>query len=159
MKKVIRLTESDLIKLVKKIINEQNDNINEISPETFKSAIDVSKKRDLNQRTYKLGQSYFNKFIGKELMGGKITDIGVHAPSQGSYRDVSIEVTKDVPQDNGDTKTKKEYIYYDIDKDTYNDVNDKIDRKDAVFLSKIAQHINPNTKYKKTGIHFNIKGW
>ena len=48
-------------------------------------------------------------------------------------------------------------ILYDINNDIY-DVGE-IDRKDAVVLSKIAQHINPDTKYKQTGMYFQIKGW
>jgi hypothetical protein len=144
---------------IREFLNEQQ--INEISSDTFKSALNVSKERGTDRRTYKLGELYLNKFIGKDLIGGKITNIGVHSPQQGNYRNVSIEVTKSVYQDSGynkgENKLVKDYIYYDIDKDIY-DV-DEIDRKDAVVLSKIAQHINPETKYKETGKYFQIKGW
>jgi hypothetical protein len=144
---------------IREFLNEQK--INEISSDTFKSAINVSKERGTDRRTYKLGELYLNKFIGKDLIGGKITNIGVHSPQQGNYRNVSIEITKSVYQDSGyykgENKILKDYIYYDIDKDIY-DV-DEIDRKDAVVLSKIAQHINPDTKYKETGKFFKIKGW
>ena len=99
--------------------------------------------------------------MDKNLIGGKITNIGVHNPQQGNYRNVVIEVTKSVYQDSGYNKGQnkliKDYIYYDIDKDFY-EVGE-IDRKDAVVLSKIAQHINPSTKYIETGKHFQIKGW
>jgi hypothetical protein len=144
---------------IREFLNEQQ--INEISSDTFKSAINVSKERGTDRRTYKLGELYLHKFIGKDLIGGKITNIGVHSPQQGNYRIVAIEVTKNVYQDSGynkgENKLVKDYIYYDIDKDIY-DV-DEIDRKDAVVLSKIAQHINPETKYKETGKYFQIKGW
>jgi hypothetical protein len=147
MKKRITLTESELNHLIKKVINE-------ISPDMFKRAIDVSKKRGTDIRTYKLGQTYLNKFVGKPLLGGTIVDIGIDKPRQGDYSDVIIRL--EVPTDDG----RMEYfsIRYDIDNDEYNDVG-KIDRKDAVVLSKIAQLMNPETKYKQTGMHFKIKGW
>ena len=36
---------------------------------------------------------------------------------------------------------------------------EEIERKDAVILSKIAQHINPNTKYKNVSTSFKLKGY
>ena len=144
---------------IREFLTEQK--INEISPDLFKSAINVSKERGTDRRTYKLGELYLNQFMDKNLIGGKITNIGVHNPQQGNYRNVVIEVTKSVYQDSGYNKGQnkliKDYIYYDIDKDFY-EVGE-IDRKDAVVLSKIAQHINPSTKYIETGKHFQIKGW
>jgi len=144
---------------IREFLNEQQ--LNEISSDTFKSAINVSKERGTDRRTYKLGELYLNQFMGKNLIGGEITNIGTFAPQQGNYQSVAIEVTKSVYQDSGynkgENKLVKKYIYYDIDKDIY-DVGE-IDRKDAVVLSKIAQKINPDTKYKETGKYFNIKGW
>jgi hypothetical protein len=46
-----------------------------------------------------------------------------------------------------------------MDDDFYDNVDFPIDRKDARLLSKIAQKINPETKYKETGKYFKIKGW
>lgn len=143
-----------------KQFNESPNNekkLNELSSDTFKSAINVSKNRGTDRRTYDLGKLYFNQFIGKPLVGGKITNIGVNAPQQGNYRIVSIEIEKIEKNDSGLEYNKKAYIYYDINKDIYE--VDEIDRKDAVVLSKIAQHINPDTKYKETGKYFNIKGF
>jgi hypothetical protein len=146
---------------MKHIKKYKNYLINEISSDTFKSAINVSKERGTDKRTHKLGGLYFNNFLNKPLLGGKISNIGVSAPQQANHRLVSIEIEKTVYQDSGynkgETKIFKDYIYYDIDKDIY-EVGE-IDRKDAVILSKIAQHINPNTKYKETGKYFKIKGW
>jgi hypothetical protein len=137
--------------------------LNEISSETFKKAIDVSKSRGTDNRTYKMGRLYFNQFIGKPFMEGKIIDIGIRNPQQGNYKEVSIEFERNIYHDSGyhkgQTITKKDYIYYDIDKDDFNLGDFAIDRKDAVILSKIAQQINPDTKYKETGRHFKIKGY
>jgi hypothetical protein len=139
----------------KNIITKMSDFIYEISSDTFKSAINVSKERGTDYRTQKLGQLYFNKFIGKPLMGGKIYDIAVNNPQQGNYRTVAIQV--ELALDNTNSP-KYDFIEYDIDKDLFN-INHEIDRKDAVILSKIAKHINPETKYKETGKYFQIKGW
>jgi hypothetical protein len=140
-------------------LNEQK--INEISSDTFKCAINMSKERGTDRRTYKLGELYLHKFMDKDLIGGKITNIGVFSPQQSNYGIVAIEVTKSVYKDNDynkdENKFVKDYIYYDIDEDIY-DIGE-IERKDAVVLSKIAQHINPETKYKETGKYFKIKGW
>lgn len=156
MKKIITLNESQLINLVKKIIKE-ND-LSEISSDLFKSAINVSKERGTDRRTYKLGQTYFNQFIGKPLMDGKIINIGVNKPQQGNYSDVSIEIEKKIYQ-RGKDMIVKDYISYDIDGDIFNLDNVEVSRRDAAVLSKIAQHINPDTKYKETGKYFNIKGF
>jgi hypothetical protein len=137
--------------------------LNEISSETFKKAIDVSKSRGTDNRTYKMGRLYFNQFIGKPFMGGKIIDIGIRNPQQGNYKEVSIEFERNIYHDSGYHKgqniPKKDYISYDIDKDLFYIDDSPIDRKDAVILSKIAQQINPDTKYKETGRHFEIKGY
>lgn len=142
--------------------NEIKTSINErISPELFKSAINVSKERGTDNRTRKLGTLYFNNFIGKPLIGGIISNIHVTAPQQGNYRNVRIEITYEyknapvVPD-----SLKNSYITYDIDKDLYDvdTINHAIDRKDARILSLIALQINPNSKYKESGRYFNIKG-
>ena len=95
-------------------------------------------------------------------MGGKIIDIGIRNPQHGNYKEVAIEFERNVYHDSGYHKGQniltKDYIYYDIDKDEFNLENLAMDRKDAVVLSKIAQQINPTTKYKETGRYFKIKG-
>ena len=137
--------------------------LDELSSNTFKSAINVSKERGTDRRTYKLGELYLNQFIGKDLIGGKITNIGVHSPQQSNYRNIAIEVTKSIYQDSGynkgENKLIKDYIYYDIDKDLFDMESVEIDRKDAVVLAKIALKINPDSKYKETGKYFKIKGY
>ncbi len=133
--------------------------LNEISPNLFKSAINVSKERGTDRRTAKLGSLYFNKFIGTPLMGGKISNIEVHSPGQGNYSQVQIEIehTFDKAPVVPDS-LKHDYITYDIYKDIFDLNSNEIERKDAFILSKIALQINPNSKYKETGKYFQIKG-
>ena len=157
-----KLTIKELFEMDDENGNEIKTSINErISPELFKSAINVSKERGTDNRTRKLGELYFDRFIGKPLMGGIISNIHVTAPQQGNYRNVRIEITYEyknapvVPD-----SLKNSYITYDIDKDLYDvdTINHAIDRKDARILSLIALQINPNSQYKESGRYFNIKG-
>ena len=152
------------IKRIDEISNEENDissEINEISPNLFKSAIDVSKERGTDNRTRKLGSLFFNKFIGGDLLGGKIKNITVNAPQQANYTQLTIQVEHTYP--NAPVvpdSLKNSFIHYDIYGDIYYDLdNVELDRKDAFTLFKIAQHINPNTRYKEVGKYFNIKGY
>lgn len=126
-----------------------------ISPDLFKSAIDVSKERGTDNRTRKLGTLYFNDFIGKPLMGGIISNIVVAFPQQSNYKNVRIEIEKESNIEPG--KTKKSYITYDIYGDLF-DIEQDMDRKDARILSLIALKINPDSRYKETGKYFSIKG-
>ncbi len=146
MGKIIRLTERELTSIIKRMVSE-------VSADTFKSAVNLSKERGTDKRTTKLGKLYYDKFIGKPLMGGEITDINVSKPSQGDYFIVTIKYEK---ENDGERAIK--YIEYDVDNDEFN-INRQIKRSDARVLSLIAKHINPDTKYEKTGQHFSIKGW
>jgi len=140
--------------------NEIKNNLQErISPELFKSAINVSRERGTDNRTRKLGSLFFNEFLGKPLMGGKITYIEVNNPKHGNYRDVVITIEYKysnapvVPN-----ALKNQHVHYDIDKDIFNIENEEIERKDARLLSLIALKINPNSRFKESGKYFNIKG-
>jgi len=137
---------------------KQNDELNELSSDTFKSAIDVSKDMGFDQRTKKLGTLYFHKFIGAPLLGGVISNIETNNSSQSNYRNVVIEVDYRDNQLDGQIKPK-DYIYYDIDMDDYGMANYDIERKYAVILAKIALHINPTSKYKEVTKFFKIKGY
>jgi len=80
-----------------------------------------------------------------------------------SRRLVAIDIeynNKNQPYHNDDNRfPKSRWVNYDLDKDIYLDVDFPIERKDARLLSKIAEKINPDTKYKETGKFFNIKGF
>jgi len=129
--------------------------VNEISSNTFKNAIDISKERGTDKRTHTLSKLFFDKFIGDDFYGGKIDDITVFNPKQGRYKLLTISYSYFDEKLKG---IKKGNIGYDVDKDLYN-INFEINRKDALLLSKIAQHINPETKYKNIGENFDIIGY
>ena len=148
------LEEQKLRSLIRNLIKEEL--VNEISPELFKRATDVSRERGQDQRTMKLGQLFFNKFRGKPLMGGIIEDVTYTKPQQGEYEEVIIQIKSPSPVVPGETKTR--YIYYNVRADQW-EVDKEITRTDARILSLIAQHINPDTRYKSGGVGFDIKGY
>lgn len=128
----------------------------EISAETFKSAIGASKERGTYKRTWRLGDTYFRQFKGKPLLDGTINRVTVDNQRAYDTPTVVIEVTGVPDERPGIEKTV--YIAYDIEQDTYDIENTPISRKDANTLWKIAQHINPDTKYKLPGKTFKIIG-
>ena len=154
MKKIIQITEKSFVKLLKNIIIEKK--INEVSPETFLSAARKSSiDRVTPKRTNDLTNLFFNKFIGMELLNGKIEDVDVGYSGIDNEEEF-IKIKIRYPYSGYDpTKT----ITYDVNEDEFYGVEQEIDRKDSVKLSKIASFINPDTRYKETGKHFRIKGW
>jgi hypothetical protein len=148
------LVEQKLRSLIRNVIKEAL--VNEISPELFKRATDVSRERGQDRRTSSMGEAFFSKFKGKPLMGGTIINIRYVKPQQGNYEEVIVEI--EVPSSVVPGETKSRYIYYDVRKDQW-DIDKEITRADARVLSLIAQHINPNTRYKSGGEGFQIKGY
>ncbi len=57
------MKKSEVKQLIKEWILENKENVDEISPELFKRATDVSRSRGQDARTVKMGQTFFNKFI------------------------------------------------------------------------------------------------
>jgi len=145
----IIINENQLTRLLNK------GDIEEISSDVFKRAVSKSKERGTIGRTENMGRLYFNSFIGKELMGGKIVDIVII--ETGEYDNlVAIEVSDD---SEGGFSPKVSHYYYDIDNDQYINMEDvTITRRDSVVFAKIAYRINNETKYRETGKHFRIKG-
>ncbi len=153
------MKKSEVKQLIKEWILENKENVDEISPELFKRATDVSRSRGQDERTVKMGQTFFNKFKGKPLMGGVIEDIWYTKPQQGDYEEVGIKVKHSFP--NAPVvpdSLKYDYLYYDVFFDEWK-IKDEITRADARILSFIAQHINPETRYKSGGEGFRIKGY
>lgn len=154
MRKVIQITEKSFVKLLKKIIIENK--INEVSPETFLSAAKKSSIERLTpKRTNNLTNLFFNKFIGMELLHGKIEDVDIEY-SGIDHKEEFVKIKLRYPY-GGYNPTKT--ITYDINEDEFYGIEHEIDRKDSVRLSKIASFINPDTRYRETGKHFRIKGW
>ena len=153
------MKKSEVKQLIKEWILENKENVNEISPELFKRATDISHERGQDERTVKMGQTFFNKFKGKPLIGGVINDIWYTKPQQGSWEEVGIKVEYSFP--NAEVvpdSLKYSNLYYDVKKDEW-DITDEITRADARLLSLISQHINPETRYKSGGEGFRIKGY
>jgi len=142
--------------LLRKLVREEIKSIKEISPELFKRATDISRSRGQDQRTVKMGQTFFNQFVGKPLMGGVIKDVTYAKPQQGYYEEVGVTI--DQPSKTDPSNIEKRYMYYDVEKDEW-DINDEITRADARILSLIAQKINPKTQYQSGGQGFRIKGY
>jgi hypothetical protein len=135
---------------------EKQSSVNEISPELFKRATDVSRERGQDRRTSSMGEVFFNKFKGRPLMGSTIVNVNYAKPQQGNYEEVIVKIeslSSVVP-----CETKFRYIYYDVKTDQWN-IDKEITRADARILSLIAQHINPDTQYKSGGEGFKIKGY
>ena len=153
MKRIVRLNENNLIRLIQRVIIENQ--INELSPETFLSAAKVSSiDRGTPKRTKQIGRLFFNKFLGMELLNGTVDNIDVEYGD--TPEDVFIKVKIKNPY-SGYNPTKT--ITYDVSEDEFYGIEQEIDRRDSVRLSKIASHVNPDTRYKETGKHFRIKGW
>lgn len=144
---------SKLRSVIAKLIKEE---LNEISPELFKRATDVSRERGQDRRTISMGQAFFNKFKGKPLMNGTIIDVSYVKPQQGRYENVIVK--SEVPSSIIPNETKIIYNDYKVTTDEW-DIDKEITRADARILSLIAQHINPDTRYKSGGEGFQIKGY
>jgi len=139
---------------LRQIIKEE---INEISPELFKRATDISRSRGQDRRTISMGQAFFNKFKGKPLMNGTIID--VYYQKQAGYEEVTVKVEYSYPNAPVTPDALKfKYATYNVKGDSW-DVEDEITRADARILSLIAQQIEPNTRYKSGGEGFRIKGY
>jgi hypothetical protein len=135
---------------------EKQSSVNEISPELFKRATDVSRERGQDRRTSSMGEAFFNKFKGRPLMGSTIVNVNYAKPQQGNYEEVIVKIESPSSVIPGETKFR--YIYYDVKTDQWN-IDKEITRADARILSLIAQHINPDTQYKSGGEGFQIKGY
>jgi hypothetical protein len=128
----------------------------EISADTFKSAIGVSKQRGTTKRTHRLGALYFNKFKGQPLIGGTIAQASVD--NETFDQPTLVINVVDISRTDTNRGQSSQNIFYSIDTDEYSIEDTPISRKDARTLSLIAQHVNPNTKYKQPGATFKIAG-
>jgi hypothetical protein len=143
------MKKSELYQIIK-------EEINEISPELFKRATDISRSRGQDRRTISMGETFFSKFRGKPLMGGTIINVYYQKPQQAGYENVTVKIESPSSVVPGETKSR--YVTYDVKGDSW-DVEDEITRADARILSLIAQHIEHHTRYKSGGEGFRIKGY
>jgi len=147
------------IKIAKDELARRKGNVDEISADTFKSAVDVAKGRGEDRRASKLGSTFLNSFVEKPLMGGTISKIDIQKPSWGDYFDVTLEVL--IPTQGTDGMyDKPKYLYYDVENDDWGMKGKglEVTRQDARVLSQIAIKINPDTKYGQGTQHFDIIG-
>ena len=156
MKDRIKLTESQLKKVINKIIKEEL--MNELNHSTMQSALLKTKQDDYRQGQHKrmsknYADRFFNKFIGKALYGGRITriELDINDNDVGAF-DKSFDI----------------YVAYkDGEKNIFNyhHPSDSIRmggkdsryvlarRKDAILLCKIIGSYNPSTKYQINNIN------
>lgn len=140
--KTIKLTE--LRSLVKNILKEEKKQLNEISSDTFKNAVKKSIDAGSDKRTDRLSKLYFDKFIGYNLLGGRIKEILTVGNEEIA---IVIDFVENV---------KPKTLYYAYVKDDFSHDDKPIDRKSAVILSKIFRSVNPDTKYKSVGSAFKL---
>lgn len=149
----------------KQLIREEIQNtLSEISPETFRSAIDKSTERTkqqhnqnpelggIDKRAQRLAGLYFKDFIGKPFANGKITKVDI---IEGRILGITYELPETTPGYR-EGMMKEHHLFYYINKDNWVGVG-PISRTDARLLGKIAAHLNPNTKYKNY-TEFTISG-
>ena len=151
---------ADIIARVKAELARRKRGMSEISSDTFKRAVDVARGRGEDKRASRMGSAFLNSFVGKPLMGGKISRIDIQKPSFGDYFDVTLEVLIPTQGTQG-MYDKPKYLYYDIENDEWNLKGKglEITRSDARVLSQIATKVNPDTKYSRGVEHFDIKGF
>jgi hypothetical protein len=150
----------DIIARVKAELARRKETMSEISSDMFKRAVDVARDRGEDRRASRMGSTFLNSFIGRPLMGGKISRIDIQKPSFGDYFDVTVEVLVPTQGTQG-MYDKPLYLYYDIENDEWNlkGKGFEITRPDARVLSQIAAKVNPDTKYSRGVEHFDIKGY
>lgn len=143
---------------LKELIKEEiQTTLNEISPETFKSAIDKSNERTqqssvdnrnlngIDKRAQRLVKLYFRDFIGKPFADGKITEIGI---IEGRILGITYESPETRPGYREGLMVEHNLYYYFKKDEWVNIKQTPMSRADARLLGKIAAFINPDTKYK-----------
>ncbi len=167
-----KTTLSELRALVKQTIRENVESLKEIAPETFKKAVDASTTRGNIKRTEYIGGLYFNKFIGKPLFEGEVRGITIET------NPLIVAIDIKYPQDHflhyQGAKDWSKHLYdqhfpktvfYDLARDVFfyyhsetkKSLQFPMKRKDARLLSLIAQHVNPDSRYKESLRHFEIE--
>ena len=144
-----------------KKIKKFDNFLNEISREAIDRTSDAMISRGQSRRAKKLVTTYnetnydFSEFIGRELFGNIIKSIRVIDNDDVTPRGSNIFVANKKENErleiylsnNQEYNRSSQTIQYDIINDKYLYLPGKISRKDVRLLGKIAQVVNPDTKY------------
>ena len=141
----------------KKFLIRESKDINEISPELQQRAIKGMQDRGHEDRATKWDKHYAIKDLEqfKEL---PIFDGYIIYGFDKDPKTNTIVIHYGSPRSQQFNRTQGR-IDYDNNADKYYGVSMAISRKDARILGKIAQTVNPETKYGKGGDDFKIKGY
>lgn len=155
-----------------KNIKKFDNFLNEISRELVDRTSDTMIDRGQNKRAKNLVKDYntinynFDDFIGKELFGDIIGSIRiidydnntargrVHKANKKENERLEIYLNNDSQYNRHSSN-----IQYDILNDEYLYLPNDINRKDVRLLGKIAQVMNPDTKYLKGTGGIKITGY
>ena len=167
MKNRIKLTESQLKKVISKIIREEL--INELDDRTMQNALLKTKHTANRQGQHKrmskiYADKFFNQFLRKKMLGGRFERVELNAGEldsdfhQKDVSDVDFDKSFDIiisPSNNSGLFA----ISYDNQTDSVNVEGDEfvtINRSDALLLSKMISGYAPETKFKTNRIHQNF---
>ena len=150
------MTQNQLRKIIREVCKGKNTKLKEISSQLYTRALNVSNNRGSLERSERLTDTFFHKFIGQPLLDGTVTGFAFN-------KDRVFDGGKDVPDN-------VLWIKYKVDGTAnvlkYNLRNDEImgsnnllfTRPEARMLYKIISRLNPNTKYLEGGRYLKIKG-
>lgn len=140
-----------------RFLKKYDNFLNEISSQMKDNVINTMKERGQDKRAKKWTKHYISKelagFENAPIMGGKFIIYGFDLEETKNGKKLTINYGS--PREQQNNKETGSIGYY-INDDKYT-INYEIDKKTARTLSKIAQKLNPNTKYKQTSV-FKIKG-
>ena len=168
MKNRIKLTESQLKKVINKIIKEEL--INELDDKTIQNALLKTRYDDRMGQHDRISKyhadKFFKQFIGKKLEVGTITRVdldiqgkrmeyGIHKPTEKDYdKSFIITIRK---EDGKDIKCTYTEQIDNLSLDGIAVASDPMSRRDAMLLSKMVSTYNPETKYKIDQLHRNFR--
>lgn len=121
--------------------------VNEISGETFKSAVNKTRDKQQYPRTSRLGELFLHKINGIEICGGQVEEATVL-----NDRD-TMRAILTIRGERG------EFVnVYDVTNDEWHIRTGPMDRRSARTLSQISQKFNKDTRYVNFQDNFIIKG-
>lgn len=156
MKNRIKLTESQLKKVINKIIKEEL--MNELNHSTMQSALLKTKQDDYRQGQHKrmsknYADRFFNKFIGKALYGGRITriELDINDNDVGAFdKSFLIYITN---KGGGQNSFRYHYPSDSLRIGGEDSRYASVSRRDAILLCKIIGSYNSSTKYQINNIN------